>query len=258
MKHNEWWYRTQGYAQNGEGNPSARRSRRSPRSVAIATAAWYSSGVSRRFSSGWCAGPTRPAGLYWSMRFTYVEGLSVVATQVRMARVSSDAPGITRWRSSRPRRAMPRSSSTRSPTWRCISRSATRAAFGRHEVARAGSGRPILEVRHVDVDDPVEPAQTLRRVVGARIVYEGDSQSEGHGNRQRFQHLRNDVLGRHEVDVVAPLALQRQHHAREFLGTRPTRARSGPYTLADVEVLTEHAPQIAVREEDRTGTVPSA
>ena len=40
--------------------------------------------------------------------------------------VPARSPGKTRWRTSRPRCAMPRSSSTRSPTWRCISFTAAR------------------------------------------------------------------------------------------------------------------------------------
>jgi pyruvate kinase len=59
-----------------------------------------------------------------------VDYFELPVIQRMISAVSSSASGITRWRTSRPRRARPSPSHTRSPTWRCISRIAARATSG--------------------------------------------------------------------------------------------------------------------------------
>ena len=56
---------------------------------------------------------------------------------------------------------------------------------------------------------------------------------------------------RYKVDVVATLILQGKHHGRQ-LSIAYFLAEA---LVADVVILTEIAQQIAVREEDGTGTV---
>ena len=62
------------------------------------------------------------------------------------------------------------------------------------------------------------------------------------------------MLWRHEVDIVAPLLLQFEHHPCESLRLRFHAVA----VLADLEVLAEHALQIAHREKDRAAAVPAA
>ena len=61
------------------------------------------------------------------------------------------------------------------------------------------------------------------------------------------------MLGSHEVDVVAALRLQLQHHRRE-LGRRRRGALRSP---ANVKVLAEDAPQVGSGKEDRAGAFPT-
>ena len=114
---------------------------------------------------------------------------------------------------------------------------------------------PVLEVGHVDVDDAVEEREAVERVVGARVVHDRKPQPERHRFVHRFDYLRDDVLRRDEVDVVAALFLQPQHHRRDLARTVPA-LDVRPDVLADVVVLAENAPQIAVAEEDRPRAVP--
>jgi len=72
--------------------------------------------------------------------------------------------------------------------------------------------------------------------------------------RQRLQDLWDDMLGRDEVDVVAAAVLQAEHHR----GQPPRGHRLAAYLPGDVEVLAEHAPQVAAGEEDRARAVVSA
>src|SRR5574337_406668 len=60
------------------------------------------------------------------------------------------------------------------------------------------------------------------------------------------------MLWRHEVDVVAPLRLQRQHHPREFVGPDLSPCA----LLAEIEVLAEDAAEVAPGEEYRAASVP--
>ncbi len=158
-----------------------------------------------------------------------------------------------------PRYASPSSSLRRSPTWRCISliRARDLGIVRALEVPLRGLWLPVLEVRHVDVHHAVQQLQALGRVVRARVVDDGKPEPTLRGNEQRLEHLRHDVLGRHEVDVVTATGLKLEHHAGEPLGRRP------PYLgdlggLADVVVLAEDTTQVAVTEEDRSGAVPAA
>src|SRR2546430_7949943 len=75
-----------------------------------------------------------------------------------------------------------------------------------------------------------------------------------HRDHERFQDLRHDVLGRHEVDVVAAGVLQIEHDFCELTGTY-----LGAFAeLARLEILTENAAQIAPAEKDRARSVPAA
>src|SRR3990170_4780157 len=113
---------------------------------------------------------------------------------------------------------------------------------------------PELEVRHVDVHDVVEQTQGVHRVVGAGVVDDRETQSQFNCNGQRLQDLRHDVLRGNEVDVVAPLVLEEEHHARKV-------GRGNYYALsqlADVEVQAIHTAEVAPSKEDRAAPTPAA
>ena len=58
-------------------------------------------------------------------------------------------------------------------------------------------------------------------------------------------------VGGHEIDVVAAVLLQPEHHPGQFIGV----AFCAMAKLADFPVLTEHTPQTAVSQEDRPGAI---
>jgi hypothetical protein len=63
--------------------------------------------------------------------------------------------------------------------------------------------------------------------------------------------MRRVMSGRHQVDVVAAQILKAQHDAPQSL-VAEKRAFAA---VADLPVLTVHAQQIAVAEEDRAGAM---
>lgn len=113
------------------------------------------------------------------------------------------------------------------------------------------------EIRHEDVDDVLEQGEALERVVRARVVDDGQVQAKRCGVADGFDDLRRHVLGCDEVDVVAPLGLEPQHHGGD-LSRRRSALGCRLDILTDVEVLAEDTAQIAVREEDRTRAIPSS
>src|SRR6267143_6795000 len=75
-----------------------------------------------------------------------------------------------------------------------------------------------------------------------------------HRDHERFQDLRHDVLGRHEVDVVAAGVLQIEDDLCELAG-----AYLGAFAeLARLKILTKDTAQIAPAEKDRARSVPAA
>jgi hypothetical protein len=125
---------------------------------------------------------------------------------------------------------------------------------GALQIAPRRIARPQLEVGHVDVDDPLHQAEAVERVVGARVVDDRQLEAAVEGERQRFKDLRNDVLGRDPVDVVAADHLKLEHHPGEPLGSDDLP----PHLPRDVVVLAEDAAEVASREEDRSGAAPAA
>src|SRR5512135_228422 len=114
-----------------------------------------------------------------------------------------------------------------------------------------GLALPELEVRHVDVHNPVQQLQRGERVVPAGVVDDRQPQAARNGRGEGLDDLGRDVLGRDEVDVVAATPLERQHQRSDPLGW--ALGADGP--LADVPVLAEDATQVAEAEEDRPRAV---
>src|SRR6185369_7210526 len=91
------------------------------------------------------------------------------------------------------------------------------------------------------------------RVVRARVVDDRNAQAARHRLRDRLHHLRGDVLGRDEVDVVAPALLEADHHRRDLTGV----ALAAFELLRYVPVLAERAAEVAEAEEDGPGAAPA-
>jgi hypothetical protein len=122
------------------------------------------------------------------------------------------------------------------------------------EVAPSGLTGPELEVRHVDVDDPVHQLEAVEAVVRARVVDDRQPETAVDSEWQRLEDLRDDVLGRDPVDVVTPNGLQLQHHPG-----KPSRAHAlASHFPRDVVVLAEHAAEVAAAEEDGAGAPAAA
>ena len=124
----------------------------------------------------------------------------------------------------------------------------------RDEIHPAMFRVPQLEIRHVNVHEPVHKSNTLQAVIGGGIVDERHTQSMLHGYCQCLEDLGHNVFGRDKINVVATDRLEIEHHMRELDG-RNLRAVA---KLACLEVLTEHAAQIAPAEKDRARPVPSS
>ena len=124
----------------------------------------------------------------------------------------------------------------------------------RSRQAQRGLRLPELEVGHVDVHEAVEEPQRGERVIRAGVVDDRDPQPAGHRLRDRFDHLRGDVLRSHEVDVVAAALLEVDHQRRDLAAV----ALPALELLGDVPVLAERAAQVAQAEEDGPGAAPAA
>jgi hypothetical protein len=115
-------------------------------------------------------------------------------------------------------------------------------------------GVAVLHVRHVDVDDAVEQGERLEAVVTAGVVDERKPQAPLRRLVHGGDDLGDHVARRDEIDVVAALVLELEHHARD-LGR--VHLAADPL-LRDVPVLTVHAAETAPREEDRARAPPAA
>ena len=95
---------------------------------------------------------------------------------------------------------------------------------------------------------PSSRRSVATRVVGARVVDERQPQARRRRRGHRLDDLRHDVLGGHEVDVVAARGLQSSIMAAISAG----ESSSPDPRLRDVPVLAEDAAQVALAEEDRS------
>ena len=134
-----------------------------------------------------------------------------------------------------------------------------RGAIRRHVVAHLGilarqGGVTVLHVRHVDVHDAVQQGQGLKAVVAAGVIDQGQAQPAPGRIQHRRDDLRHHVAGGDEIDVVAALVLQGEHHVGDFARLHlPSDA-----LLRDVPVLAKHAAQVAPGEEDGARAAPAA
>ena len=113
---------------------------------------------------------------------------------------------------------------------------------------------PELEVGHVDVDEPIHQFNGMERIVRTGVVDQGQAQTTLNGQRQGLENLGHYVLGGDEVDIMAALFLEPQHHGGQVFGTRALAAA----LPTDVVVLAENAAQVTPGKENRARTVPAA
>src|SRR5215467_10994426 len=115
-------------------------------------------------------------------------------------------------------------------------------------------GVPEFKIGHVDVHQAVHTLNAFKAVVGGSVVHEGQTQAPLDCDHERFENLRDNVLGRDEVDVVTTNSLQIEHDLRKF-----RRSHFRPFTkLAGLEILTKYATEIAPAKKDRARSVPPA
>jgi hypothetical protein len=109
---------------------------------------------------------------------------------------------------------------------------------------------PVFHVRHVDIDDAIQQGQRLGTVVAAGVVDQWQAQTAAGGDLDGTDDLCDHVTRRDQVDVVAALPLQGEHHPGQFI-----RLDLMPRALvADVPVLAKDAAQIAPAEENGART----
>jgi hypothetical protein len=72
-------------------------------------------------------------------------------------------------------------------------------------VLRRRGDLAVFHVRHVDIDDPVEKPQRLRRVEPAAVVHKRQMQAGLGCNLQSLKDHWDYMRGRYQVDVVAPV-----------------------------------------------------
>jgi hypothetical protein len=101
---------------------------------------------------------------------------------------------------------------------------------------------------------PVEEPQRRNRVIPGRIVDDGQAQTARNSDRQRFEDLRNHVGWRHQIEIMAPIALDVEKYVRQVRSIN----RLPLDELADVIVLAVDATQVATAEEHRPGAAPAA
>ena len=103
-----------------------------------------------------------------------------------------------------------------------------------------------FEVRHVDVEDAVDQMDDVGGIVTAGVVHERQGESPRHRDEKRLDDRIQHVRGRHEIDVVAALRLQGEHHGGELIERNLVAAP----VVRDVVVLAENTGEVAVGEED--------
>lgn len=109
---------------------------------------------------------------------------------------------------------------------------------------------PDLEVRQVDIDQPVEQVERLQRIERGRVVDDGHAQAQLPGAQHGQHDLRDHVLRRDQIDVVhPPHVLQLQVPRRQL----PRRGVEAPAPVRDVVVLAKDAAEVAAGEEDGAG-----
>lgn len=107
----------------------------------------------------------------------------------------------------------------------------------------------VFEVGEVDINDAVEELEDVEVFPAAGIVDDGEAESFGGGFVEGEEDVRRVVGGCDDVDVVATLALECEHHIGEVVDG----ADAAVAAVTDVIVDAEDAAEAAVTEEDGAG-----
>ena len=126
-----------------------------------------------------------------------------------------------------------------------------RSEAGLHVISHMGIfvgqyGVTVFHVGHVDIDNAVEQGQGFGAVVAAGVVDQRDAQALAGGDVYGTYNLRYDVAGGDEVDIVATLGLQLEHHPGDFFRFY----FMAQALLTDLPVLAINAAQAAPGKED--------
>ena len=105
----------------------------------------------------------------------------------------------------------------------------------------------VLGIGQIDVDDAIQQAQGCCRLVAAAVVHQRQSKASRDRVRQRSQDLRHKVRRGHQVQIVAALVLELQHHQCQALVIHVL----SDVQLADGIVLAKQAPARAAGKKDR-------
>jgi hypothetical protein len=104
----------------------------------------------------------------------------------------------------------------------------------------------IFYIGHVDIDHPFQESNHLHRLISGAVIDNGKPKTLLYRFRKRAYNLRGIVGRGDEVDVVTTHLLEPYHVTRHV-------RRSNSLTtskMADVVILAEKTPKVAVGEED--------
>ena len=96
-------------------------------------------------------------------------------------------------------------------------------------------------------------AQAPEGVETAGVVHDGQAKAASDGAGKGHEDLGHHVLGGNEIDVVAPLRLEIEHHSSELLGPHLTPR----LLLADVVALAKNAAKVALGKENGPAAAPA-
>ena len=168
--------------------------------------------------------------------------------------------GSTRWRTSSPRTASHPHPDLRSPTWRCISRTAAWLITRVVPARRSTGGRSwvaVLHVRHVDVDHPVQQRQRLRARRSRRCCRPAAGAARHCAAISSAARIGGMTwLGADQVDVVAAGSPAAPGRWRASSSGSSSLAAGRAWLISTV--LAVNAAQVAAREKDRARAARAA
>ena len=107
----------------------------------------------------------------------------------------------------------------------------------------------IFQIRKINIHQPFQMAQCLRRFIAAGIVYNGKMQPLLFCLLQCNNDLRQKMSRGDEVDIIGPLFLQLQKDFRQMLRSND----SSGLTQSNIMILTKDTSEITAGEKDGSG-----
>jgi hypothetical protein len=104
----------------------------------------------------------------------------------------------------------------------------------------------IFRIGHVDIDDPFQELNHFDGLISGAVVDNRKPEAQLYGFREGGNDLRG-IMGRgDEVNVMATHFLEPDHDSRHIWGGHGFTVSK----MADVVILTENAPKVAVSEKN--------